>query len=86
MLNYYDNEHDDNIIDQWDQLQQIVGKGWPHYKEVAMPLITGYSATPIYPMQNNKMPLVMYLVLAQVLLKKRENAKKMQPIKQCRCQ
>ena len=26
-------------MDAWDELQQAIGKGWPHYKELAQPLI-----------------------------------------------
>ena len=29
-----------SIIDPWDELQKAVGRGWPHYKDIACPLIS----------------------------------------------
>ena len=31
----------DSMTDPWDDLLHVVGRGWPHYKEIAEPLIAG---------------------------------------------
>lgn len=30
-------------MDPWDELLKKIGLGWPHYKDVVMPLIGGYT-------------------------------------------
>ena len=59
----------DSNPDHWDQLLHVIGQGWPHYKEVAKPLI-GQDK----PQKTRNNTVLMCIALAFVLIQHKRKA------------
>ena len=49
--------------DPWDELLHAIGQGWPHYKNIAKPLVR-------YKPKNNKR-IYLYLILSKLILQRK---------------